>query len=67
MLQVVFSVEAVSYNLKTHDHLGKLSQVPVYIYIIPIKPWDGLLRWVVNGWVWTDGLVYVFMNYHTDP
>ena len=34
MLQVVFSVEAVSYNLKTHDHLGKLSQVPVYIYIL---------------------------------
>merc|ERR550519_269378 len=25
--KVVFSVEAVSYNLKTHDHLGKLSQV----------------------------------------
>ena len=27
MLKVVFSVEAVSYNMKTHDHLGKLSQV----------------------------------------
>ena len=27
LLQVVFSVEAVSYNLKTHDHLGKLTQV----------------------------------------
>jgi len=25
--KVVFSVEAVSYNLKTHDHLSKLSQV----------------------------------------
>ena len=25
--KVVFSVEAVSYNLKTHDHLAKLSQV----------------------------------------
>lgn len=25
--KVVFSVEAVSYNLKTHDHLGKLIQV----------------------------------------
>lgn len=25
--KVVFSVEAVSYNLKTHDHLGKLSAV----------------------------------------
>lgn len=25
--KIVFSVEAVSYNLKTHDHLGKLSQV----------------------------------------
>ena len=25
--KVVFSVEAVSYNLKTHDHLTKLSQV----------------------------------------
>jgi len=25
--KVVFSVEAVSYNMKTHDHLGKLSQV----------------------------------------
>ena len=23
----MFSVEAVSYNMKTHDHLGKLSQV----------------------------------------
>ena len=37
-MQVVFSVEAVSYNLKTHDHLGKLSQV------YNIKPWEGLLR-----------------------
>ena len=27
LLKVVFSVEAVSYNMKTHDHLGKLSQV----------------------------------------
>ena len=25
--KVVFSVEAVSYNMKKHDHLGKLSQV----------------------------------------
>lgn len=25
--KVVFSVEAVSYNMKTHDHLGKLRQV----------------------------------------
>ena len=25
--KVVFSVEAVSYNLKTHDHLGKLKEV----------------------------------------
>ena len=25
--KVVFSVEAVSYNMKTHDHLSKLSQV----------------------------------------
>merc|ERR1719264_844063 len=25
--KVVFSVEAVSYNMKTHDHMGKLAQV----------------------------------------
>merc|ERR1719166_398650 len=25
--KVIFSVEAVSYNMKTHDHMGKLSQV----------------------------------------
>ena len=25
--QVIFSVEAVSYNMKTHEHLGKLGQV----------------------------------------
>ena len=24
---MIFSVEAVSYNMKTHDHMGKLSQV----------------------------------------
>ena len=30
-VQVVISVEAVSYNMKTHDHLGKLTQVRVYI------------------------------------
>lgn len=25
--KVIFSVEAVSYNMKTHDHLGKLREV----------------------------------------
>lgn len=25
--KVIFSVEAVSYNMKTHDHMGKLRQV----------------------------------------
>ena len=29
--RVVFSVEAVSYNMKTHDHLSKLSQVTVVL------------------------------------
>ena len=25
--KIIFSVEAVSYNMKTHDHLGKLGEV----------------------------------------
>ena len=30
--KVIFSVEAVSYNMKTHDHLGKLRQVVDGLY-----------------------------------